>query len=243
MKVVLLLMLMVSSFHSSAHGMALEEYDWKLTDVTTKGFTKETLFTRMDRKFIKVNSSICSNRALMWSHDFKRHYSIDSAKIFLFYTKTTGEIGRKTWWYHVAPVINEKGALWVLDAGFPRKIKGPLETSKWLISFAGSKNCKEIRSGENELIERMFYSTPFPESTVYGRYDCYYRIVPGTYWTPATVAQNLLGRDINGRPVRHERQEMNRDELYQSCLEATTTKLEYVLGAGVEKCKKYTGRD
>jgi hypothetical protein len=238
-----LVLMMTLSFHSFAQGFSLKEYNWNLTDITKKGFTKETLFSRMDRKFINLKSSICSNRALMWAHDLKRHYDIDSAKIFLFYTKTTGELGSKTWWYHVAPVVNEKGALWVIDAGFPGKIKGPVETSKWLFSFAGSKNCKEIKSGENELIARMFYSTPFPESTVYGRYDCYYRIAPGTYWTPATVAQNLLGRDVEGRPVQHERHEVDMDELYQSCLEATTNKFEYVLGAGVEKCKKYTGRD
>jgi hypothetical protein len=56
------------------------------------------------------------------------------------------------WWYHVAPMVNESGRLWVLDAGFPAKIKGAKTAKDWLFDFAGSRNCKEIKAGDNDLI-------------------------------------------------------------------------------------------
>lgn len=242
MKLIVTLIVLSLSTLSFAQEISLSEYNWKMTDISKKGFTKESLFSKMDRKVIKLNSSICSNRALLWAHDFKRFYDIDSAKIFLFFTKVTGEMGRKTWWYHVAPMVNERGHLWVLDAGFPSKIPGPKKSADWLNSFAGSTNCKEIKSGENDLIERMFYMSTFPERTSYGKYNCYYRIVPGPFWTPASVAKNLLGVNERGEPVRFERDEFDKEELYQSCLEATASKIGRALGTSVERCKKLVGR-
>lgn len=242
MKFIFTLIVLTLSTLTFAQEINLSEYNWKMTDIAKKGFTKESLFTKMDRKEIKLGSSICSNRALLWAHDFKRFYDIDSAKIFLFYTKMTGEIGRKTWWYHVAPVVNEKGNLWVLDAGFPSKIKGPKVSTEWLHAFSGSTNCKEIKAGENDLIERMFRMATFPERTAYGTYDCYYRIVPGPFWTPASVAKNLLGVNERGQPVRFERDEFDKEELYQACVEATASKIGRALGTSVERCKKLVGR-
>ena len=46
---------------------------WKMTDISTKGYTKEALFTQMNRDLIKAGDSICSNRALVWAYDFKRN--------------------------------------------------------------------------------------------------------------------------------------------------------------------------
>jgi hypothetical protein len=74
-----------------------------MTNIASQGLDKETPFSRMDRKFIKPKSSICSNRALMWANDFKQKWNLDTAKVFLFYTKKKGDVSRKTWWYHVAP--------------------------------------------------------------------------------------------------------------------------------------------
>lgn len=243
MKNFLVVISFVVSFSAYSSDMKLSEYDWNLTDILSKGFTKESFFQSMDRNFIKVSSSICSNRALLWAYDFKRKFDIDSAKIFLFYTKKTGEVGRKTWWYHVAPVVNANNEIVVMDAGFPRMIRGPQTRDEWLHSFIGSTQCKEIKAGENELIERMFRMTVFPSTTTYGTFDCYYRIVPGSFWTPETVAMNLLGRNAEGIPVQFERPEIDLDEVFQACVEATTTRFGRVFGGGKKECEELVGRN
>jgi hypothetical protein len=231
------LLLSLISLSALAHGLKLEDYNWQLTDVTSKNFTKEKLFSSMDRDFINTSSSICSNRAHMWVNNFKKSLNIDTAKIFLFYTKKKGSISLKTWWYHVAPAINENGQVWVMDAGFP----GSKED--WLYIFAASKNCKEIKANETELVELIFSGRTFPHETSYGRYDCYYKVTPHTFWTPQVVAMNLLGRDAEGRAVRVERDEIDKNELYQACLEATTSKIGYALGHNKKECKEYAKID
>jgi hypothetical protein len=109
----------------------------------------------------------------------------------------------------------------------------------WLEKFAESTNCKEINANETELLDLIFRSQVFPHQTSYGYYDCYFKIVPHTLWTPEIVAQNLLGRDSAGRAVRVERPEINKDELYQACLEATAGKLGWALGNSKKACKEY----
>jgi hypothetical protein len=228
-------------FSSLSFGLTLTDYDWRLTDVAAKGLTKEVLFTRMDREFIKTKSSICSNRALMWANDLKRAHDLDTGKIFLFYTKKKSDLSLRTWWYHVSPVVNENGEIWVLDAGFPGWIKKPLRPLEWLEKFSSSTNCKEIQASETDLVELIFRGQTFPHNTAYGTFDCYYKIVPHTLWTPEIVAMNLLGRDGSGRPVRVERPEIVPNELFQACMEATTGKLRYALGAARKRCKEYAG--
>lgn len=240
MKLFFILFLLSST--TFADDLGLKDFNWHMTDVARKGLRKETLFSRMDRDFIKLGSSICSNRALMWAHDFKKNYNLNTAKIFLFYTKKKkGQISLKTWWYHVAPVINERGSFWVMDAGFPGFIDQPVSKEEWLHKFAASKNCKEIRSNENELVELIFRGQTFPHRTAYGYYDCYYKIVPHTIWTPDTLAMNILGKDSEGVPVRVERPWIDQEELYKSCLEATTSKIGYALGSNKKECKEYAG--
>lgn len=241
MKVVLLLSLL--SFSSLAADLRIKDYNWNMTDIASQGLTKEALFTRMDRDFVKPKSSICSNRAHMWVNDFKRDHNIDSGKIFLFYTEKKSGFSLKTWWYHVAPIINENGNFWVMDAGFGSWLKTPVTPQEWLEKFTRStKGCKEISASETELVELIFSERAFPAETSYGYNDCYYKIVPHTIWTPEVLAQNLLGKDASGKPVRVERDEINKNELLQACMEATSTKFGWALGSSKEKCKEYIAR-
>lgn len=244
MKSIAFFILVLFSLVATAADMKLADYDWTLTDITTRGLNKETLFSRMDRDFIKTKSSICSNRALMWANDFKRKYNLDTAKVFLFFTKEEkpeGELNisfRRTWWYHVAPIVNENNNLWVLDAGFAY-IKSPYTLEQWTDKFAFSKNCKEIKSNENELVELIFREKTFPRNTSYGHHTCYYKIVPHTIWTPEVLAQNILGVNASGTPVRVVRPEIEKGELFQACIEATAGKLGRALGANKKQCEEY----
>jgi len=227
-----------------AQSVSLPAYrDYKLTDIVKKGLTKEKIFKDLDRTFVKINSSICSNRVLMWSWDMKRAYGIDTAKVFMFYTNKTGEVGSKTWWYHVAPVVNQQGKLWVVDGGFPGKVDAAMSIPAWQKKFVGeTTSCREIKAHETELIKRMFSRRVYPPTTEYGSHDCYHIVVPAGYWTPISVAQNLLGVNEHGRPVRFIRDRIDRGELMAACVEASTTKLGRIFVDEQKQCTEYLER-
>ncbi len=237
-KLIALMGLILISSGLEAGEIKLENFEWTLTDVASKNYSKEVLYENMDTQFVKTKGSICSNRAMMWGHDFKRRYNLDTAKIFLFYTKKKSRLSEKTWWYHVSPVINENGKIWVMDAGFPGWIDEPLSINKWTEYFVNSESCKEIHANETDLIEMMFLGQVFPHRTRYGYHDCYYVITPHTYWTPETVAKGMLGVDSTGKPVTVKRSSIDPEEYYQACVEATTSKLGYFFGENKKRCRK-----
>jgi hypothetical protein len=231
--------LVLFSFSLFAQTITLEEYRTPIPDIAERHFIKEDLFQKMNRRLVKVNDSICSNRAHVWAYDFQKH-GIASPKIFLFFTPKTSRRDGISWWYHVSPIVNEKGSFFVMDAGFPRTIKRPLTVEEWLMEFNGKDSrCKEIKDEDTDLVERMFSESSFPESTKHGKYDCYYKITPAGYWTPAQVAKNVLGKDENGRPVRVVRDEFNRDEVFEACLEASTNPLGWAWGSTLRKCQYF----
>ncbi len=220
----------------------LPDFSYSLTDISTRGETKESLFSKLNRTLVKTGSSICSNRALIWTYDMKRFQNIDAAKIYLFYTGKNGEIGNKKWWYHVAPVVNERGQAWVIDGGFSGFIKRPMTVSEWLTKFVNTSNCKMINSRERDLFELMFKGRMYPEYTPqYGAVDCYTYIAPGPFWTPASVAMGVLQENERGEPIRFTRDVYDESELFQACKEAAAGRLGSVLGGKGKKCKEYLG--
>ena len=129
--------------------------------------------------------------------------------------------------------------MWVMDAGFPGSINSPLSVKDWTTHFTKTGNCKEIKATETDLVEHIFKVAVYPEETSYGKYDCYYKVVPAGYWTPNSVAMNLLGRNSQGTPVSYNREEIDKDEVYAACSEAVTNPLGRFFGSGEKKCKKY----
>ncbi|MFL5786232.1 MAG: protein-glutamine glutaminase family protein [Bacteriovoracaceae bacterium] len=242
MKLFSLLTLALISFSAFAQNLTLSDFHYSLNDVLTRGQTKESLFTGLNRDIVKTGSSICSNRALLWTYDMKRFHNIDAAKIYVFYTSQNGDEGGKKWWYHVTPVINEKGQLWTIDGGFPGFVKGPMLISDWLKKFVHTDNCKQIRASEKDLLELMFVGRMFPDSTPqYGPQQCYTVIAPGMFWTPATVAMGVLQEDSSGRPIRFTREQYDMDEVLQACKEAAAGALGTIFGNPKKKCKEYLG--
>lgn len=235
------LLFSVSAFSQT---LTLSEFNYPVPDIKSRGLTKETLYQSMNRTLVRSKDSICSNRAHMWAFDFKRKFDLDSPKIFLFFTpknsRTGGWLTGISWWYHVSPMINEGGKFYVMDAGFPGKISKPLLMKDWLVTFTGvDHQCKEIKTGEDDLVELIFKEQTFPQQTRYGKYDCYYKITPAGYWVPGQVAKGILGRDESGRPVRLDRTTIQEKEVFEACLEASTTPAGWVWGNGYSKCNWY----
>lgn len=222
-----------------AQDISLPDHPWTLSDISSRDLKSEQLFKGMNRSLVRLKDSICSNRAQVWAYDFKRKQEIDTGKIFLFFTLQNGQYGSQTWWYHVSPVVNESGNVSVLDAGFPHLIDGPLKKEEWFKVFTRQEQCRELRLGENELIEKIYNAEVFPEISSHGKFDCYYHIAPAGYWTPYQLGLNLLGYDEDRNPVNFIRSEINEDEVYWACLEASTTPMGWTLGLGRKKCQKY----
>lgn len=244
MKVLLSSLLLLSSFSAFSQTITLSDFNYPVPDIKELGLTKESLYKDMNRTLVRHQDSICSNRAHMWAFDFERKHHVTTPKIFLFYTSKNSHMGGRltgiNWWYHVTPMVNEGGELFAMDAGFPGKIKSALPMKEWLANFTGKDaKCKEILPGEDDLIELIYQGNAFPQTTRYGKYDCYYKITPAGYWVPGQVAKHILGKDESGRPVRLERDQINKDEVFEACLEASTTPAGWVWGNGYSKCNYY----
>lgn len=225
MKTILTLALAFAAFEVSAN--------WTMTDVSERNVTKEELFQKMDRDTI-VTKSICANRAQMWLYEFKKDFDIDGSKIFVFYTGSRTQFSLRRWWYHVAPVINERGEEYVMDAGFP-SIRGPLLVKDWIKKFVGNNNCYEIQDGDRDLAELMYKGAQFPKTTFRGSYDCYYKIAPAGHWFPRSVADSMMGKNVPS--------ELDERTVYWACLEASTNPIEGLLRAGKKKCREFMNRE
>jgi hypothetical protein len=216
--------------------------DAYVQDLALMGLRKEDLFSKMQKKIIKFDASICANRAHMWSYDFQRFYALNSAKIFIFYTPKTSRASGERWWYHVAPVVNEGGKFFAMDRAF---MKGPATTERWLEYFAGrGRRCYEIKNEDTDLIKRMFITMPFPAVTARGEYDCYYKITPAAIWFPIGLAMDVLQTNRAGEPILFTRnQQIPESEVLQACLEAASRDRESAVGwserSARKRCEKY----
>ncbi|MGE3611237.1 MAG: protein-glutamine glutaminase family protein [Bacteriovoracaceae bacterium] len=242
MKYLVLLAIVLSSNLAFSSDIDIKGFNAKMTEISDKGLDPLKVFNSLNTDLVKTSSSICANRAHIWTYDLKRFNNVDSGKIFLFYTKKdrTG-LSEKTWWYHVAPVVSYQSEPWVVDAGFPGWVKGPLRPNKWLEHFTGSETCKEIETYDQDLLRLMFKNRVYPKETIHGVHKCYYIVVPATYWWPAYIAQNLLGEDEKGEPINFTRETYEIDELYSACLEASAGAFGQWFGTGVKKCMEYYG--
>ncbi|MFP5385873.1 MAG: protein-glutamine glutaminase family protein [Bacteriovoracia bacterium] len=224
--------LLFLSLGIEAHTITLSDYNYSVRDIREKNLTKEDVYQKMNRKLVRSKDSICSNRAHVWAWDFQVN-NIDSPKIFLFFTPKTGTFDGFSWWYHVSPLVNENGKLWVMDAGYPKKVQEPLSIKEWMKRFNGKDSvCKEIRSHHKDLIGFMAQETAFPEETEHGKYSCYYKITPPGYWTPAQIVRNLTGEEFS-------RDVMEESEVMQACIETSTSPLGWLFRSTKEKCRDF----
>lgn len=235
----LLSVLFLFSLPAFAETIMLKDFKYPVPDVAEKKLSKEVLFKDMNRSLVRVKDSICSNRAHVWSYEFQKK-EVVAPKIFLFFTAKTGSFGGMSWWYHVSPMVNEGGKLWVMDAGFPKRFQGPVSVEAWLKDFNGPEStCKEILSDDMDLVKRMFKDESFPETTSHGKYNCYYKIAPPGYWIPSQLAKNLSGHDEDGAPVNFGRDVMEEGDVMQACIEASTNPLGWMVRSTRAKCRNF----
>lgn len=230
------------AFSAFAQELQIPYFDGQFVgDIAQQGLRKEQLFSKMQDRLIK-DESICANRAHMWSYDFERFYKADSAKVFIFYTPKTSRSSGESWWYHVAPVINENGKFFAMDKTF---FDSPVTVDKWVQNFANSsKKCYEIKNEDTDLIQRMFITMPFPVETAHGKFDCYYKITPSTIWFPIGIPLDILKQDQKGNAISFTlNDKIPAEEVLQACIEASERDVkkpsENTLRKARERCTLY----
>lgn len=226
---------------AAAQDIFLPDYNTHLTDVESVGLTKERVFRQLDRNVVDVFESVCSNRAHVWTYQLAKQRSITAGKIFVFYTDRSGMAREENWWYHVAPVISAKGEFVVVDGGLPGVINGPLSMQGWFKKIVNYTDCRELTAADEDLIPNMFTMSRMPKQSLQGVSDCYYRITSAPYWTPKTIALNLLGRDETGAPISFERDDFVEGEVLAACLEVTTRGLNPGTERKIKRCRKFLG--
>ncbi len=121
-----------------------------------------------------TSSSICSNRAMVWSYEMKQQDNIDSMKLFMHYSdiyrhvlyndgkhKATNIFAywwRKAtkdliWYYHVAPSVMTDEGIYTLDPEFLDKA---VTSQEWLDHFTGKvEKYLENPNKRRKLISRL----------------------------------------------------------------------------------------
>lgn len=104
----------------------------------------QNAFNSLDKR--TKSDSQCYNRAHGWAYDLWRTRSVQSQKLFLFFTSKYIREYRYKWWFHVIPMVlisstNGNPVEHTLDRSFTR---GPLLVRTWTNIFM--KNNAECRS-------------------------------------------------------------------------------------------------
>ena len=97
--------------------------------------------------------SQCFNRAHIWSKSMWDNYRIKSMKIFIFYTKRFRSEVSDKWWFHVAPMINVNGELYVMDKEFTRS---PKTAQQWESIFTKKMNNPSYRCVKMDNISTFY---------------------------------------------------------------------------------------
>lgn len=218
----------------------IADFNYELTDISSKKLIKEQLFENMQREMLDLDNSICANRAHFWAYDFYRLHGINSGKIFIFFGRSIWRKDETGYMYHVAPYIVENGNEYVMEASYP-EIKKPLTVEEWIENETYKRvratDCIEITAKDKDLTEYFYDRFNLPETKA----KCYIRKVPGYYWFPASIAYHELKKNEKGESVEFNPKGFEIEDVVDACTEAASTKWGRLFGMAKNKCEKYLG--
>ena len=224
--------------NDAADPAVLKDFDnYQLTELNSVA-EAQTLFNELNREF-RV-TSICANRAHVWSYDMLRQHGVKSGKIFIHFTPSGRADEDITWAFHVAPyvIVKEKQIVdgveqivkkeYVLDAGFG-SIRGPITVQQWSKYFGKSENCVVLDPQNNpEHLKLEDHNSPglhpsnrhvngatqypMPQGST-----CYVRKTPMHYWMPAGVYGNDLYAAGKSEYSIYHLNDFNQSMLVQAC--------------------------
>ncbi|MBA2406050.1 MAG: hypothetical protein H0V66_14840 [Bdellovibrionales bacterium] len=229
----------------------LKDFDYQLTDIASKGLTKESLFNKTKTDFMDLEKSICANRAHVWGYDLFRFNKINTGKIFIFFGASIWTKSDKHgYMYHVAPYIVENGTEYVMESSYPSEMKTPVTVEEWIESETYNRvkgsDCLEITAEDTDLTEYFYARQTLPEKRANGKPGarCYIRKVPGHYWFPTSIALHDLKKDADGKKVDYNPQTFDVADVVEACIETASSKIGRFFGGASArtKCEKHLRR-
>ncbi|MFT6630326.1 MAG: hypothetical protein ACJAS4_000262 [Bacteriovoracaceae bacterium] len=126
--------------HFNGNASLLNSY---VTDVSSQAQANQLFLTQ--RRDTKTKSQ-CFNRAHVWSWELNKKSiggrSIQTGKIWIYFTKKYIRDYKYKWWFHISPYITVNGELRVMDRSY---LSQPSSEKTWTDKFISSKqNCPEI---------------------------------------------------------------------------------------------------
>lgn len=237
--------ILLSSVPSVFAAGYIADFDYQLTDISTKGLKKETLFDQMERSMLDLENSICANRAHLWGYDLFKQGKLNTGKIFIFFGASIWNKNDKHgYMYHVAPYIVENGNEYVMEASYPDVTK-PLTVDEWIENETYNRvkgsDCLEITAADTDLTAYFYERHTLPEKRANGKPGarCYIRKVPGHYWFPTSIALHDLKKNEEGKPVEYDPKAFDVEDVLEACVEAASSKVGRFFGGGKAKCKKH----
>lgn len=124
----------------------------------------------------------CFNRAHYWAKSMKDGYGIDSMKVHIYYTRKYAANISGKWWFHVAPMVNMNGELYVLDETF---INRPVVLADWEKKFTRKMyRGGDLKNYRCKVIENI--SEYYDEDNQKNEY-CNIHVSSMYYWKPSEL--------------------------------------------------------
>lgn len=229
-----------------AADIAIEGYNFKVTDIAAKGITAQRLFNEQSTGWMDLEHSVCANRAHVWSYDIYRKYRVNTGTIFIFFGAKVWEGQKHKYWYHAGTYVVENGVEKVIEGSYPSEVSKPLTVVEWMDNEmegrVNASKCVEIKKDADRDLTELFYFHSFlPNYRANGKpaYDCYFRKVPGYIPYPETTAELELGVDEDGQKIDYELKNFDKAILWNACVDAYVGK-KYLKRAAARKfCDSY----
>jgi hypothetical protein len=229
-----------------ARATTVPEYNFELTDVSSKGLSRQVMFNKMKRDTINLEDSICANRAHLWAYDFKRFFNVDSGKIFIFFTKELWSKKETGYMYHVAPYMADQGLEYVMEASYD--LKRPLTVAEWVENETdgkvSEKDCLYLTKDDTDLTEYFYerYNLPLKRENGKKGAKCYLKKVPGYYWFPASIAYHELKMDGDGVSTSFNPKDYEIEDVMHACKDSMSGKFGSLFSGASAKCREYLKR-
>jgi hypothetical protein len=242
-KKVAFLCLLVGLPKSYAADVAIEGYNYSVTDIKAKGLSAQKLYDSMSASWMDLEHSVCANRAHVWSYDLHRKFGINTGTIFIFFGAKVWEGQKHTYWYHAGTYVVEDGKELVMEQSYPSEVSKPLTVVEWMDNemegVVDASKCIELKKGQDQDLTSLFYFHGYlPNKRANGKpaFDCYYRKVPGFIPYPETTAELELGLDEDGNKTDYDLTGYNKDILYTACVDAYAGKNFFKKGEARKYC-------
>jgi hypothetical protein len=226
--------------------VAIQGYNYSVTDIKSKGLTAQRLFNSLSTSWMDLEHSVCANRSHVWSYDLHRKFGINTGTIFIFFGEKVWEGEKHKYWYHAGTYVVEDGKELVLEQSYPSEVFGPLSVVDWMHNEmegkADASKCVELKNGEDQdMAERFYHHSFLPHKRNNGKkaYHCYYRKVPGYIAYPETTAELELGVDEDGNKIDYDLKNFDQSTLFTACVDAYTGRKFLKKGAAKSFCKSY----